>query len=188
MGIGQQLLQLPVLNLEPLQLPGLRYLHPAVLGPPSIEGVLRDPVLPANLLLLCPSLGLLQDFDDLFFSESSVNRFRFMVSSPPSFYRKTHSRSGPFFGGEVTRVIGIDFAVVLSGQRRLHLPSLAVTCYPRASPRVPSDALIAALFYPRSLACKAHPITRAKQGGTASPTCCCRSLSGPINSCLSGKD
>jgi len=32
---------------------------------------------------------------------SSVNRFRFVVSSPPSFYRKTHSRSGPFYGGEV---------------------------------------------------------------------------------------
>ncbi len=33
---------------------------------------------------------------------SSVNHFRFMVSSPPLLYRKTHSRSGPFYGGEVT--------------------------------------------------------------------------------------
>ena len=48
-----------------------------------------------DLLLLGPGLGFLQDSDDLF----SVNRFRLMVSSPPLFCRKTHSRSGPFFGG-----------------------------------------------------------------------------------------
>ena len=33
---------------------------------------------------------------------SSVNRFRFKRSSPWSFFRKTHSRSGPFYGGKVT--------------------------------------------------------------------------------------
>ena len=33
---------------------------------------------------------------------SSLNCFRFMLSSPWSFYRKTHSRSGPFYGGKVT--------------------------------------------------------------------------------------
>ena len=33
---------------------------------------------------------------------SSLNRFRFMVSPPGSFYLKTHSRSGPLFGDKVT--------------------------------------------------------------------------------------
>ena len=35
-----------------------------------MEGMFRDPVPPADLLLLGPGLGFLQDSDDLFFSES----------------------------------------------------------------------------------------------------------------------
>src|SRR5215831_9329966 len=48
---------------------------------------------------------------------SSVNRFRFMVSLPSSFYLKTHSRGGPIYGGKVKhghRVFREDRAIVLA--------------------------------------------------------------------------
>jgi hypothetical protein len=46
--IGQKLLQLAVLALEPSQALGLRDFEPAVLGFPVVQARLADPVLPAK--------------------------------------------------------------------------------------------------------------------------------------------
>src|SRR6185312_1396698 len=66
----QQLLQLPVLLLESLQLAGVRHLHPAILRTPVIKRRIADPMLAANIRRRHPSLMLLQNPDDLLFRKS----------------------------------------------------------------------------------------------------------------------
>jgi hypothetical protein len=64
------MLQLPVLVLQLLHLLRVATLHPAVLRLPAVVGLLRDPVLSAQLRRCQPCFALLQDRDDLLFAMS----------------------------------------------------------------------------------------------------------------------
>src|SRR3954462_11877619 len=92
------MLQLPVLVLQLLHLLRVATLHPAVLRLPAVVGLLRDPVLSAQLRRCQPCLALLQDRDDLLFAMSCLS-LRF--SSPG--VGRTPMLDGPVFGGWVRR-------------------------------------------------------------------------------------
>ncbi len=62
---------------------------------------------------------------------SSLNRFRFLVSPPGSFYPKTHSRSGPFYGGKVTLALIPRFRVRTRLQPRRHSFSIPLRRRPK---------------------------------------------------------
>src|SRR5690606_11161955 len=67
-----QLLQATVLVLEVLQALGLADVHPAELRLPAVEGLLRHPKPPADLLRRGPSVDFLQRADDLLFGKSAL--------------------------------------------------------------------------------------------------------------------
>ena len=68
--LGDQLLQVGILALQVLELPGLGYLHAAVFFAPAIVALFGDPQLPADLAGHLTAneldLDLTQDVDDLF--------------------------------------------------------------------------------------------------------------------------
>jgi len=70
--LGQQLLQLGVLLLEPPQPPGVGDLHPAVLGLPFVEGGVADAVLVTHLKRLRSCLLLPQDRNNLLLAEPAT--------------------------------------------------------------------------------------------------------------------
>ncbi len=64
-GLGQQLLEPGILDLQLLQAPGFLGIHAAVLGPPLVERGLAETALSADLLDRQARFGLLQETDDL---------------------------------------------------------------------------------------------------------------------------
>src|SRR5205823_10007437 len=83
----QQQLQLAILRLEFLQPLRFRDLHATVLGSPAVERLLRDPILAADLLVAVDGLCLLEDSDDLFFSESFSLHVSFLLLPENSLWR-----------------------------------------------------------------------------------------------------
>ena len=65
--IGDHALEPPVLVLQGAQAPGLVDFEPAVLPPPGVEGLARDPVTANQLAGRGTGDALLQDGDDLLF-------------------------------------------------------------------------------------------------------------------------
>ena len=98
MGIGQKLLQLLVLNSSPFSFLASDTAIPPYLDRHRWKVCSEIPCLRQISCFLAPA----SDSFRILMICSSVNRFRFRVSSPPLLYRKTHSRCGPFYGGEVT--------------------------------------------------------------------------------------
>jgi hypothetical protein len=73
-GLGQKVIQLPVLLLQKPQPLGIRHLHPAVAGSPVVQRRFADPVLPAKVGGLAPASCRRR----ISMICSSLNRFRFM--------------------------------------------------------------------------------------------------------------
>lgn len=65
MGLGQQLLEPGILDLQLLQAPRFLGIHAAVPGTPLVERGLAEAALPADLLDRQARLSLLQETDDL---------------------------------------------------------------------------------------------------------------------------
>jgi len=62
----EHLLELPVLFLKLLEAPGVGHLHPSILAPPPIKGLLTDVGLLTDLFRGFPSVGLAQYLYHLF--------------------------------------------------------------------------------------------------------------------------
>src|SRR5580698_430256 len=104
--ISYQLLQPPILVLQLLQTLGVAEFHPAELALPAVVGLLADGVLADQLGHRQTGVGLLQDRNDLLFTESLPFHLGSFLA-PARLPAKTHSGNGPVSGEHVRTTIGM---------------------------------------------------------------------------------
>src|ERR1017187_6798629 len=105
--VGHQPFQSPILVLQLLQTLGVAEFHPAELALPAVVGLLADGVLADQLGHRQTGLGLLQDRDDLLFTESLPFHLGSFLA-PARLPAKTHSGNGPVSGEQVSDALMIN--------------------------------------------------------------------------------